>query len=144
MVYIIQCLVASSKTYSKEKLEEYRQDFMKQIKEGCLLLPGTFKLAEVVKTDSIIDVEIIKDQTKAAEKIYVTDDEDTENLGGICDNCQHWLERTPLGRTCGKDLHGNDCGWCDIRSRTTSPIAGCKEYFKNKNEEDGNDSYCGN
>lgn len=52
MVYIIQCLVSSSKTYSKAKLEEYRQDFMKQIKEGCLLLPGTFKLVEVVKTDA--------------------------------------------------------------------------------------------
>lgn len=52
MVYIIQCLVSSSKTYSKDKLEEYRQDFMKQIKEGCLLLPGFFKLVEVVKTDT--------------------------------------------------------------------------------------------
>lgn len=52
MVYIIQCLVSSSKTCSKDKLEEYRQDFMKQINEGCLLLPGFFKLVEVVKTDT--------------------------------------------------------------------------------------------
>lgn len=136
MVYIIQCLdcVVSLK---KEELETYRQEFAKQIRQGVLLLPVTFKLIEVVKTDSIIDVEIIKDQTKAAEKIYVTDDDyDKEYLGGICDNCQHWLERTPLGRTCGKDLHGNDCGWCEAKRRITSPIAGCKEYFKHKNEEE--------
>ena len=74
-----------------------------------------------------------ENQTKAAEQVYV-DDYDEEDLGGICDNCQHWLEFTPLGQTCGKDLRGNDCGWCEAKSRTTSPIAGCKEYFKNKEE----------
>ena len=52
MVYIIQCLAVSSKTYSKEKLDEYRQDFMKQIKEGCLVLPGLFKLVDVVNADA--------------------------------------------------------------------------------------------
>lgn len=135
MVYIIQCLDCGV-SLNKEELEAYRQEFAKQIRQGVLLLPVTFKLVEVVKTDSVIDVEVVKDQTKVAEKIYVTDDEDTEDLGGICDNCQHWLERTPLGRTCGKDLHGNDCGWCEATSRITSPIAGCKDYFKNKNEEE--------
>lgn len=134
MVYVIQCM-AGGVFSKKEELEAYRQEFAKQIRQGVLLLPVTFKLVEVVKTDSLIDVEIVKDLTKAAEQVYV-DDHDEEDLGGICDNCQHWLERTPLGRTCGKDLHGNDCGWCEAKSRTTSPIAGCKEYFKNKNEEE--------
>ena len=141
MVYIIQCLDCGV-SLKKEELETYRQEFAKQIRQGVLLLPVTFKLVEVVKTDSIIDVEIVKDQTKVAEKIYVTDNDekeeeyDKEDLGGICDNCQHWLERTPLGRNCGKDLHGNDCGWCSVKSSITSPIAGCKEYFKHKNEEE--------
>jgi hypothetical protein len=64
MVYVIQCLAMSSKNYSKEKLEEYRQDFMKQIKEGCLLIPGTFKLVEVVKDyiDSVAEVELTKEE----------------------------------------------------------------------------------
>ena len=135
MVYIIQCLDCGL-SFDKEKLEAYRQEFANQIRQGILLLPVTFKLVEVVKTDSILDVEIVKDQTKVAEKIYFEDDEDTEDLGGICDNCQHWLEHTPLGRTCGKDLHDNDCGWCEAECRITSPIAGCKEYFKHKNEEE--------
>ena len=134
MVYIIQCLDCGV-SLKKEELEAYRQEFAKQIKQGVLLLPVTFKLVEVVKTDSILDVEIVKDQTKAAEQVYV-DDYDKEYLGGICDNCQHWLERTPLGRTCGKDLHGNDCGWCEAECRITSPITGCKEYFKHRNEEE--------
>ena len=141
MVYIIQCEFGGLSS-KKGELEACRQEFAKQIRQGVLLLPVGFRLVEVVKTDSIIDVEIVKEQQEVAEKIYVTDNDeyeeeyDKEYLGGICDNCQHWLERTPLGRTCGKDLHGNDCGWCDIRSRTTSPIAGCKEYFKHKNEEE--------
>lgn len=135
MVYIIQCLDCGA-SLKKEELEAYRQEFAKQIRQGVLLLPVTFKLVEVVKTDSILDVEIVKDQTKAAEKIYVPDDEEKEDLGGICDNCQYWVERTPLDRNCGKDLHGNDCGWCEAKRRITSPIAGCKEYFKHKNEEE--------
>ena len=67
MVYIIQCLAVSSKTYSKEKLDEYRQDFMKQIKEGCLLLPGAFKLADVVNTgiDSMASIEIKSSYSKS-------------------------------------------------------------------------------
>lgn len=135
MVYIIQCLT-SGVLSKKENLEAYRQEFAKQIRQGVLLLPVAFKLVEVVKTDSIIDVEIIKDQTKAAEQVYV-DDHDQEDLGDIyCLNCKNWLERDSLGQTFGKDLHGNDCGWCDVKSRVTSPIAGCKEYFKNKNEEE--------
>ena len=134
MIYIIQCLTGGAS--KKEELEAYRQEFATQIRQGVLLLPATFKLVEVVKTDSIIDVEIIKDQTKAAEKIYTTDDEENEDLGGMCCDCQHWLERTPRGRNCGKDLHDNDCGWCDAKSAITSPIAGCKEYFKNKNKEE--------
>lgn len=137
MVYIIQCLDVGV-SLKKEELEAYRQEFANQIRQGVLLLPVTFKLVEVVKTESIIDVEIIKDQTKVAEKIYTVNDEeyDKEDLGGICINCQHWLERTPLGRNCGQDLHGNDCGWCEARSRITSPTAGCKDYFENKNEEE--------
>lgn len=133
MVYIIQCLTGGVSS-KKEELEAYRQEFAKQIRQGVLLLPVTFKLVEVVKTDSIIDVEIIKDQTKAAEQVYV-DDHDREDLGGICLDCQHWLERDSLGKNFGKDLHSNDCGWCEAKSRITSPIAGCKEYFKNKNVE---------
>ena len=66
MVYIIQCLAVSQKTYSKEKLEEYRQDFMKQIKEGCLILPGIFKLVDVTNTDadSIASMEIKSSYSK--------------------------------------------------------------------------------
>ena len=137
MVYIIQCLDVGV-SLKKDELEAYRQEFAKQIRQGVLLLPVTFKLVEVVKTESIIDVEIVKDQQEVAEKIYAVNDEeyDKEDLGGICVNCRHWLERTPLGRNCGKDLHGNDCGWCDAESRITSPIAGCKKYFKHKNKEE--------
>ena len=134
MVYIIQCLTGGSST-KKDELEAYRQEFTKQIKQGVLLLPATFKLVEVVKTDSVIDVEIVQDQTKAAEQVYI-DDHDEEDLGGICDNCQHWFAQDSFGRTFGIDLHGKDCGWCEAKSRSTSPIAGCKEYFKNKNEEE--------
>lgn len=69
MVYIIQCLAISSKNYSKEKLEEYRQDFMKQIKEGCLLLPGAFKLVDVANTgvNSMVSMEIESSYGKEAE-----------------------------------------------------------------------------
>ena len=141
MVYIIQCLI-SGMSSKKEELEAYRQEFEKQIRRGVLLLPNTFKLVEVVKTDSIIDVEIVKDQTKAAEKIYTIGDEEREDLGGICDNCRYWVERTPLGRNCGKDLRGNDCGWCEAKRRITSPIAGCKDYFKNKSKEEKENESC--
>lgn len=46
-----------------------RQDFMKQIKEGCLLLPGAFKLADVVNTDidSMVSMEIESSYGKEAE-----------------------------------------------------------------------------
>lgn len=134
MVYIIQCEFGGLSS-KKGELEACRQEFAKQIRQGVLLLPVGFRLVEVVKTDSIIDVEIVKDQTKAAEQIYV-DNHDEEDLGGICLNCQHWLERDSFGQTFGKDLHSNDCGWCEAKSRITSPIAGCKEYFTNKNEEE--------
>lgn len=82
------------------------------------------------------DIELVCTDPATGEEVVVEGTPSEEDLGDTCLNCQHWLERTPLGRNCGKDLRGDDCGWCEARSRTTSRIAGCKEYFKNKNEEE--------
>ena len=127
MVYIIQCLDCGV-SLNKEELEAYRQEFAKQIRQGVLLLPVTFKLVEVVKTDSIIDVEIIKDQTKVAEKVYFDDEPEYAPKIAHCIDCAHLKELTPHGRKVP------DCGWCEKRDRSVSynaaPIP-CV-YFKDK------------
>lgn len=112
MVYIIQCLAISSKNYSKEKLEEYRQDFIKQIKEGCLLLPGAFKLVDVANTDvdQMQSIEIKSSYGKA---------EDSE------DSTAEWIDKEVRGtmapvcsRCCADSIYPTKyCGNCGISMR---------------------------
>ena len=127
MVYIIQCLT-NGMSSKKEALEAYRQEFANQIRQGVLLLPVAFKLVEVVKTDSIIDVEIVKDQTKVAEKVYLEDEPIPKDYG-FCVNCKHCHEETPLGRRI------STCIWCDAMERSVAYGGGCSEYFELNEEE---------
>ena len=57
MVYVIQCHAFPR---NDSDLEKVRNHFLKQIREGCLVLPPNCSLVKVVKARSNNDVELIR------------------------------------------------------------------------------------
>lgn len=116
MVYIIQCICHRK----ADELEDLRQQFKQQIREGVLLLPVYCQLREVVKDVSKNDFELVMEKPEYAPKIV------------HCVDCAHLKGTTPRGRKVP------DCGWCEKRDRSVSynavPIP-CV-HFKDKNEEE--------
>lgn len=68
MVYIIQCITPTSSMQSK--LESYREDFIKQIKEGVLVLPGIFKFVQTVDEASDIDVRFFSERSRIVNEEF--------------------------------------------------------------------------